>query len=75
MSLTAIILLVISAVTHAGWTLLVKKQQSSESFFLVANIVGFVAFFPFLVIYRSDFSQFPPQVWALLAITGFFLAL
>lgn len=53
MSLTAIVLLVISAVMHAGWNLLSKWQQPSASFFLMTNVVGVVAFFPFLVIYRN----------------------
>ncbi len=75
MSLTAIVLLTISAVTHAGWNLLSKRNNSSPSFFLVANVVGFVALFPFLVFHRNELAQFPAEVWALLFITGFFLAL
>ena len=75
MSLTAIILLIVSAVTHAGWNLLAKRQQPSASFFLVTNMVGFIVLFPFLVIHRNNLSQFPPQVWVLLIITGFFLSL
>jgi drug/metabolite transporter (DMT)-like permease len=75
MSLTAIVLLSISAVTHAGWNLLSKRYSSSPSFFLVANIVGFVALFPFLVFHRNELLQFPAEAWVLLVITGFFLAL
>ena len=74
MSLTAIILLIVSAVTHAGWNLLAKRQQPSASFFLVANMVGIVVLFPFLAIHRNNLSEFPPEVWALLVITGFFMA-
>ncbi len=75
MSQTAIILLILSAVTHAGWNLLAKRQQPSASFFLVANMVGFVVLFPLLVIHRNNLFQFPPEVWALLIITGFFMSL
>ena len=75
MSLTAIILLIVSAVTHAGWNLLTKRQQPSAAFFLVANTVAVVALFPFLVIHRNTLSKFPPEVWALLVITGFFLTI
>ncbi len=75
MSLIAIILLIVSAVTHAGWNLLTKRQQQpSAAFFLVANMVGFVALIPLLIIHRNNLLQFPPEVWALLVITGFFMS-
>ena len=74
MSLTAIILLIVSAITHAGWNLLTKRQRPSASFFLVANTVGVVALLPLLVIHRTSVSEFPSQVWMLLAITGLFMA-
>ena len=76
MSLVAIILLIVSAVTHAGWNLLTKRQQQpSASFFLVASVVGTAALFPLLVIHRNALFDFPPEVWALLVITGFFMAM
>jgi drug/metabolite transporter (DMT)-like permease len=74
MSLTAIVLLTISAVTHAGWNLLSKRNHPSPSFFLIATIVGFVALFPFLVLHRDKLPQIPVEVWGLLIMTGFFLA-
>lgn len=74
MSLTAIILLIVAAVTHAGWNLLTKRQQPSASFFLAASMVGTVALFPLLIIHRNKLSEFPPEVWALLVITGCFMA-
>ena len=74
MSLTAIVLLIISAVTHAGWNLLSKRNHPSPSFFLIATTVGFVALSPFLVLNGNKLPQFPVEVWILLIITGFFLA-
>ncbi len=74
MSSIAIVLLIVSAVTHAGWNLLSKQRKPSASFFLVSNVVGIVALFPFLIIYKINLSDFPSEVWALLVITGFFMA-
>ncbi len=74
MSPIAIILLIVSAVTHAGWNLLTKRQHPSTSFFLVANTVGVVVLLPFLIIYRNILFQFPLEVWVLLVITGFAMA-
>lgn len=75
MSVTAVVLLTISAVTHAGWNLLAKRQQRpSASFFLVANSVGFVLFTPFLFAHVSALAAFPVQVWGLLAAAGLFMA-
>ncbi len=34
MSLIAVILLIVSAATHAGWNLLAKKEQASAGFFM-----------------------------------------
>ena len=35
MNATAVILLLVSAVTHAGWNLLSKREHPSAAFFLV----------------------------------------
>jgi drug/metabolite transporter (DMT)-like permease len=74
MTLTAIILLIISAATHAGWNLYSKRQQASASLFLLANMIGTVALLPFLVIHRENLSEFSFEVWVMVVISGFFLS-
>lgn len=71
MTLTAVILILISAVTHVGWNLLGKQGQPSSAFFLLANTVGFLCLFPTLIPFGSAISVFPSSVWYLLIATGF----
>ncbi len=73
MTLTAIALLVVSAITHALWNL-AGKQQSSASFFLVVNTLGTLCFTPILFFTAGGLPLFPPLVWLLIALTGFFQA-
>ncbi|MFC1461904.1 EamA family transporter [Verrucomicrobiota bacterium] len=74
MSLTAIVLIIISAVMHAGWNLLSKRTYPSASFFLAANIAAFILLSPVLVLYAQALPGFPPRVWALVAGTGCFMS-
>ncbi len=75
MSLAAVILLTISAVTHASWNMLAKRQPTpSAAFFLAANSVGFIALFPFLAWHATILTAFPPKVWVLVVFAGLFMA-
>jgi drug/metabolite transporter (DMT)-like permease len=75
MSLIAIILLSLSAVLHASWNLISKRQNPSTSFFLVANAIGYVWFIPILFMKWDFVVQFPPKLWILIAATGLFQTL
>ncbi len=75
MTLTAVILILISAFTHAGWNLLGKREQPSAAFFLLANTFGFLCLLPALILFGSAVPVFPASVWLLLAATGFVQAL
>jgi len=76
MSLVAITLVVLSAFMHAGWNLLSKRRSPSAAFFLVASIAGALLLSPTLVLYHGTvLHEIPPRVWALILITGFFMAL
>jgi len=74
MSLTSIILLLISAFTHAGWNLVSKKQHPTAAFFLIANTIGVIFLLPILVFYRDKIQMVPMPVWICVALSGFFLA-
>ena len=73
MSLTAIILLLISACTHAGWNFLGKRQHPTAAFFLIANTIGVVCVLPILPHYWDRIPLIPVSVWTFLMLTGFFL--
>ena len=70
MTLTAIVLLLVSAVTHAGWNLLGKREHPTAAFLLVANILGCLCLTPVLVFYGRALAAFPPRVWVLIGLTG-----
>jgi drug/metabolite transporter (DMT)-like permease len=74
MSITATILLLISAFTHAGWNFISKKEHPSQAFFLVSNTIGVICVFPILFYFHSRIPLVPLSVWILVLMAGFFLA-
>ena len=74
MSITATILLLISAFTHAGWNFISKKEHPSQAFFLVSNTIGVICVFPILLYFRHHIPLVPSAVWIMVAMSGFFLA-
>ena len=74
MSLTAAILLIISAITHAGWNYISKKEHPTAAFYLVANTIGVICVFPVLLYYGNHIPLIPQSVWIFITLSGFFLA-
>ena len=74
MSTTAVILLLISAFTHAGWNLLSKKEYPTPAFYFAANTFGVICVLPILAYYWSWIPMIPRLVWIFVAMSGFFLA-
>ena len=74
MSLTAAILLLISAITHAGWNYISKKEHPTAAFFLVANTIGVICVLPVLLYYGNQIPLIPKSVWIFITMSGFFLA-
>jgi len=74
MSLTATILLIISAFTHAGWNFISKKEHPTQAFYLVANTIGVICVLPILFYYASFIHRVPFSVWIIVLMSGFFLA-
>jgi drug/metabolite transporter (DMT)-like permease len=74
MTLTAAILLLISAVTHAGWNYISKKEHPTAAFYFVANTIGVICVFPILLHYAHLIPLIPKSVWIFIALSGFFLA-
>jgi drug/metabolite transporter (DMT)-like permease len=74
MTVTATILLIISAFTHAGWNFISKKEHPTQSFYLVANTIGVICVLPFLIYYANFIRFVPSPVWVIVVLSGFFLA-
>ena len=74
MSITAIILLIISAATHAGWNFISKKEHPTQAFYLVANTIGVVFVLPILLFFRHQLHLIPVAVWIYAILSGSFLA-
>jgi len=74
MTLTAAILLIISAFTHAGWNFLSKKEHPTQAFYLVANTIGVICSLPLLFYYARFIPLVPSSVWVIVVLSGFFLA-
>ena len=68
----AIVLVTTSALVHATWNLLGKRQNPSAGFFLIASISAGLALLPVLFFYRSSLPLLPLSLWWLLGITGIF---
>ncbi len=73
MTATAILLITLSVIAHAGWNL-ASKRQPSVAFFLIASATSTLTLTPLLWYNRSLWAWTPPAVWALVAITGLFQA-
>jgi len=74
MSPVAGILLILSAVTHAGWNFISKKHHPTLAFYLMANNVGVLLVLPILFPFWDKLSLIPAFVWICLNCSGFFLA-
>ena len=71
MSLIAIVLLAISAGTHAGWNLVGKRQHPTAAFFLVANIFGTLGLLPVFFHNWGKLAVIPHEIYGLSMIAGF----
>ena len=73
MQLTAIVLILISATTHATWNFIGKRNQPSSAFFLLANTIGALLLTPAILLHLDQIRQMPGQIWALLGVTSVFM--
>lgn len=75
MTPTAVLLILCSALIHAGWNLLGKRHGADTSYFRVAAATGFVLVLPLLAVWRETVFLAPAPVWGLLLATGVFQGL
>jgi drug/metabolite transporter (DMT)-like permease len=70
MTATAVVLLVISALTHAGWNLIGKRFHSTAASFLAASAIGVLILLPFPLLFGGVVRGLPPITWILVIIAG-----
>ncbi len=70
----AIILLLASAFTHAGWNFISKREHPTQAFYLTANTIGVLCVLPLVFFYGHIIPLVPHSVWLIVAASGFFLA-
>lgn len=73
MELSAIVIVIISALLHAGWNVLGKSNQSSgSSFFLASSFAAATLLTPYLIWYINTvgFSNISLPFWQLLLLSG-----
>lgn len=75
MTLTAVVLILISACTHVGWNLVGKRNHPSAAFFVLASGLGLLWLAPSLLLFGRALPHFPVQVWGWLVATGLCQAL
>ena len=75
MNSIAIILVIASCVTHAGWNFVCKSKTPSAAFFAISTCSSLVALTPVFLYFIPRLGQVPLALWGLLIVTGFFQAL
>ncbi|MGC9553611.1 EamA family transporter, partial [Vibrio metoecus] len=73
MSIVPIIIVLFSALLHAGWNIIGKRYQSSgPSFFLGATSATSLLLTPYILWYftKVGWSTLPTQFWLLLIVSG-----
>ncbi|MCB8939190.1 MAG: multidrug DMT transporter permease [Ardenticatenaceae bacterium] len=70
MSLTAAILIIVSAFMHAGWNFISKRRSPSLAFFFLTAVFAALTVSPVLIIYRGVLELLPTAVWIMVLGTG-----
>lgn len=70
MTLTAVVLIVISAFMHAGWNFVSKRRSPSLAFFFLTAVAAALVMSPLLVMQRRTLPFIPGSVWFLILATG-----
>jgi len=74
MSLTAIGLILISAVLHAVWNFAGKRDRPTAALFLAATVMGGLCMLPVVIYFQDRYVAIPFTVWKLVLFTGVFQA-
>jgi len=74
MTPAAILIVLVSALAHAGWNLFGKKVSPSGAFFWYSTLWGVLLTLPVLVFYLPLLLELDGRIWWLVVATGFFQA-
>jgi len=74
MTITAAVLVIISAIMHASWNLFSKSHSPTIGFFQLATLATVICFSPILFMTANLIIKLPLTLWGLLLIAGFFQA-
>lgn len=74
MTFAAVLLVIFSAFTHAGWNMFSKSQSPSAGFFLLASWGTVFWFAPVFFLTRELLPIIPAGIWIKLLFAGFFQA-
>lgn len=74
MTPAAIVIVLVSALAHAGWNLFGKKVSPSGAFFWYANAWGVLVALPLLWCYQPVIARLDAGLWWLVLLTGLFQA-
>lgn len=75
MTLTATLIVLLSALAHATWNLFGKSVSPSGAFFWYCTLWGSVLTLPVLLVYQSALAWLTPAIWWMVLLTGYFQAL
>lgn len=75
MTITAVILVIISALMHAGWNLFSKAQSPTIGFFQLATLGTLFWFSPIFFVTTDLIGEIPPTLWGILVVAGLFQAI
>ena len=70
MTLFAFALVIVSAIAHALWNYISKRQNPSTIFFWTASVASSIVLLPFLFIFHAGLAAIPLTVWGLIVATG-----
>ena len=73
MSTTAVLLILISSITHAGWNLILRSQRTTYTILRITGLVGIMGLGPALAL-EAWGQPFPTVIWGYLLITALFQA-
>ena len=75
MTITAAVLVIISAVMHTSWNLFSKSKSPTVGFFLLATVGTIVWFSPILLVTGELIKELPLVLWGVLVAAGLFQAI
>ncbi|SDP34118.1 hypothetical protein SAMN05660330_02466 [Desulforhopalus singaporensis] len=75
MTITAAVLVIVSAVMHAGWNLFSKSQSPTVGFFQLATLGTIFWFSPVFFMTAGLITKIPFTLWGILFVSGLFQAI